>query len=73
MFCFANSFIPTSNDFRDFQQYFIKCTIPQAAAQIKDNSGGSRKNVKNFLLKQLKLNDNSNNEVPTIPAPQIKC
>jgi len=70
MFCFPNSTTPTSNDFSDFQQYLIKCTIPQALAEIKDISGDTRKNVKDFLITLLKLNDNSNNEVPP-PFPPL--
>jgi transcription initiation factor TFIID subunit 2 len=62
-FCFPNSTTPIDNDFGDFQQYFIKCTIPQALARIKDGSGDTRNTVKLFLIKLLKFNDNSNNDV----------
>jgi len=51
------------NDFSDFQQYFIKCTIPRALARIKDGSGDTRIKVKFLLIKILKFNDNSNNFV----------
>jgi transcription initiation factor TFIID subunit 2 len=54
---------PTSNDFSDFQQYFIKCTIPLALSQIKDSAGDTRSTVKSFLVKMLKFNENTNNEV----------
>jgi len=56
------------NDFSDFQQYFIKCTIPRALARIKDGSGDTRNNVKLFLIKILEFNDNSNNFV-LLPEP----
>ena len=62
-FCFRMSTTPLSNDFSDFQQYFIKCTIPMALARIKDGSGDTRNTVKMFLIKMLKYNENSNNEV----------
>jgi hypothetical protein len=68
-FCFPKSSTPMGNDFSDFQQYFIKCTIPQALAKIKDGSGDTRNNVKLFLIKILKFNDNSNNYVPPPPSP----
>jgi len=54
---------PTSNDFSDFQQYFIKCTIPIALSRIKDGAGDTRNTVKMFLIKMLKFNENTNNEV----------
>jgi len=63
-FCFPHSTTPISNDFNDFQQYFIQCTIPLALAKIKDSSGDTRNSVKSFLIKLLKYNDNSNNDVP---------
>jgi hypothetical protein len=66
------------NDFSDFQQYFIKCTIPQALARIKDGSGDTRNKVKLFLINILKFNDNSNNYVlsPTpflTTIPSLSC
>jgi transcription initiation factor TFIID subunit 2 len=63
LFCFPGSTTPLGNDFNDFQQYFVKCTIPQALARIKDASGDTRNTVKTFLIKILKFNDNSNNDV----------
>jgi len=51
------------NDFSDFQQYFIQCTIPQALARIRDGSGDSKNSIKMLLIKILKFNDNSNNDV----------
>lgn len=39
-----------------------------ALARIKDTSGDTRNNVKMFLIKILKYNDNSNNDVPSLSS-----
>ena len=62
-FCYADSPMTRSNDFSDRISYNVQCAILQSIANIRNASGHSPFNVRNFLYEKLKFNDNSNNEV----------
>jgi transcription initiation factor TFIID subunit 2 len=63
LFCLPNSPMTRSNDFSDRATYSLQLVIPEAIAQVRDNSGKTPMRVKRFLYDKLKFNDNSNNEV----------
>ena len=65
LFCLPNSPMTRSNDFSDRATYTLQLAIPEAIAQIRDNSGKTPVRVKRFLYDKLKFNDNSNSEVCT--------
>jgi len=65
MFCFPDSLVPRSNDFRDFRRYYVARAIFQSLAQIRNDDGVTPMSVKRFLLDLLRYNDNCNNEVCT--------
>ena len=62
-FCYPDSPITRSNDFTDRASYYIQCAIPQAMAKVRNSSGHTPFQSRNFLYEKLKFNDNSNNEV----------
>lgn len=49
------------NDFSSRTSYYIQCAIPRAISRIRDNSGRSPFQAREFLLERLKFNDNSSN------------
>ncbi|PGH16361.1 hypothetical protein AJ80_05211 [Polytolypa hystricis UAMH7299] len=63
LFCLPNSPMTRSNDFSDRASYTLQLAIPEAIAQVRDNSGKTPMRVKRFLYDKLKFNDNSNNEL----------
>ncbi|KAL2371522.1 transcription initiation factor TFIID subunit 2 [Blastomyces gilchristii SLH14081] len=63
LFCLPGSPMTRSNDFSDRAAYILQLTIPQAIAQVRDNTGKTPMRVKRFLYDKLKFNDNSNNEL----------
>lgn len=62
-FCYSDSPMTRSNDFSDRASYYIQCAIPKAFAKIRNASGHTPFEVRNFLYEKLKYNDNSTNEV----------
>ena len=62
-FCYPGSHMTRSNDFTDRASYYIQCAIPQAMAKVRNASGHTPFQSRNFLFEKLKFNDNSNNEV----------
>lgn len=67
MFCLPGSPMTRSNDFSDRAAYILQQVIPDAISKVRDNSGKTPLRVKRFLFDKLKFNDNSNNEVSTVP------
>lgn len=63
LFCYADSPMTRPNDFSDRTSYYIQCAIPKAISKIRNASGHSPFEVRNFLYEKLKFNDNSTNEV----------
>ncbi|KAF6233476.1 hypothetical protein HO173_008408 [Letharia columbiana] len=62
-FCYPGSPMTRSNDFTDRASYYIQCAIPQAMAKIRNPSGHTPYQSRNFLFEKLKFNDNSNNQI----------
>lgn len=62
MFCFENSYIPKSNDFQDFGDFFLQKAIPLFLARVKDDNGNSPPVTRGLLYNLLKYNDNSSND-----------
>lgn len=62
-FCYSGSPMTRSNDFADRASYYIQCAIPQAMAKVRNPSGHTPFQSRNFLFEKLKFNDNSNNEI----------
>lgn len=52
---------PRPNDFSDKAQYVVQCAIPGSIAKIKDKDGNSPKEAREFILQQLKSNNNADN------------
>lgn len=63
LFCYPGSPMTRSNDFTDRASYYIQCAIPRAMAKVRNPSGHTPFQSRNFLFEKLKFNDNSNNEV----------
>ncbi|EPX74829.1 TATA-binding protein associated factor Taf2 [Schizosaccharomyces octosporus yFS286] len=61
-FCFENSTIPKSNDFSNISEYYVKCAMVKAFANVRDRKGITPSSVKKLLLDLLCFNDNANNE-----------
>jgi transcription initiation factor TFIID subunit 2 len=61
-FCYPDSQTPKSNDFSDRSAYLIQSAIPKAMAKIRLPNGKCPAKARQFLLDQLRFNDNGNNE-----------
>ncbi len=61
-FCYPGSTMPRSNDFSDKTAYLIQCAIPRAMAKIRNPDGKCPVEAQQFILDQLRFNDNGNNE-----------
>jgi transcription initiation factor TFIID subunit 2 len=61
-FCYPGTRMPRPNDFADKQQYLLLKSIPKAVAQIRGPDGRCPKEAREFLLDQLRFNDNTGNE-----------
>ncbi|PQE29978.1 hypothetical protein CJF32_00000651 [Rutstroemia sp. NJR-2017a WRK4] len=61
-FCYEGTKMPRSNDFTDKQAYWIELAIPRAMARIREKDGMCFKQARQFILDQLRFNDNGNNE-----------
>ena len=71
-FCYPGSPMTRSNDFTDRASYYIQCAIPQAMAKVRNASGHTPFQSRNFLFEKLKFNDNSNNEVGSSTSIYLK-
>jgi len=63
-FCFPGPEprMPRSNDFGDRAAYQVLLSIPQAVAQIRGLDGTCPREAREFILDQLRFNDNGQNE-----------
>ncbi|KAL7665639.1 Transcription initiation factor TFIID subunit 2 [[Candida] zeylanoides] len=62
LFCFEGSSIPKSNDFSDFNAFFLQRAIPRILSRVRDDNGRVPVAIRKLLLNLVKYNDNSNNE-----------
>ncbi|KAI0068033.1 hypothetical protein BV25DRAFT_1904522 [Artomyces pyxidatus] len=59
---FTHSYVPRPNDFSDFAEYFVRRALVRAVSQIRfENNGRCPNVVRQFLIDQLKYNDNTAN------------
>lgn len=61
LFCFPGSSIPLSNDFNNFNRFFLQKQIPQILSNVRDENGEVPFVIRNLLLNLVKFNENSNN------------
>jgi transcription initiation factor TFIID subunit 2 len=61
-FCYSGSTMPRSNNFTDKTAYLIQCAIPRAMAKIRNGDGKCPIEARQFILDQLRFNDNGSNE-----------
>ncbi|KIY69351.1 hypothetical protein CYLTODRAFT_420749 [Cylindrobasidium torrendii FP15055 ss-10] len=58
---FTHKYIPKPNDFSDLSEYFVRKTLIVAISKIRFENGKSPSVVRQFLVDQLKFNDNTAN------------
>ena len=61
LFCYPGTAMPRANDFSNKQAYGVAYCIPKAVSQIRYN-GACPKEARQFILDQLRFNDNGSNE-----------
>lgn len=59
--CFPGTHMPRPNDFSDRKQYLARSAIPLAVARVRDSQGKCPQPARQFLLDQIKYNNNANN------------
>jgi transcription initiation factor TFIID subunit 2 len=62
LFCYPGGKTPQPNNFEDMRRYFIMKAIPAAVAKIRHTDGKCPKECRNFVLDQLRFNDNQQND-----------
>ncbi|KAK0465504.1 uncharacterized protein EV420DRAFT_1514646 [Desarmillaria tabescens] len=58
---FSHTYVPKPNDFSDLSEYFVRKTLITAISRIRFENGKSPSVVRQFLIDQLKYNDNTVN------------
>ncbi|KAF8580130.1 hypothetical protein K439DRAFT_1648275 [Ramaria rubella] len=58
---FTRSYVPKPNEFSDFSEYFVRKAVVSAISQVRLNNGKSPPIVRQFLIDQLRHNDNTTN------------
>ncbi|KAI0308085.1 hypothetical protein B0F90DRAFT_1680044 [Multifurca ochricompacta] len=58
---FTHSYVPRPNDFSDIAEYFVRRAIVKAISQVRFANGKCPTIVRQFLIDQLKYNDNTAN------------
>ncbi|KAI9462278.1 hypothetical protein BJY52DRAFT_1203123 [Lactarius psammicola] len=58
---FTHSFVPRPNDFSDIAEYFVRRAIVKSISRIRFANGKCPTIVRQFLIDQLKYNDNTAN------------
>ncbi|PHH86169.1 hypothetical protein CDD83_10633 [Cordyceps sp. RAO-2017] len=61
MFCYDQTNQPRPNDFRDKKQYWVRCAIIRAIADVRDHAYKCPAEARRFILDQLLFNNNENN------------
>ncbi|KAF8665397.1 hypothetical protein AX16_000416 [Volvariella volvacea WC 439] len=58
---FNHSYVPKPNDFSDFAEYFVRKSLVIAISRIRFENGKTPSIVRQFLIDQLRYNDNTTN------------
>ncbi|KAI0028582.1 hypothetical protein K488DRAFT_80600 [Vararia minispora EC-137] len=58
---FTHRYVPKLNDFSDFSEYFVRRALVKAISQVRFENGMVPAVVRQFLIDQLKYNDNTSN------------
>ncbi|KAF8899169.1 hypothetical protein BD779DRAFT_64933 [Infundibulicybe gibba] len=58
---FAHKYVPKPNDFSDLSEYFVRKSLIDAISRIRFENGKSPSVVRQFLIDQLRYNDNTAN------------
>lgn len=62
LYCYPGSRMPRFNDFNDRAAYCVALAIPKAIAQVRGPDGLCPKPARQFILDQLRFNDNGQND-----------
>ncbi|KAH7907029.1 hypothetical protein BJ138DRAFT_1137716 [Hygrophoropsis aurantiaca] len=65
---FAHTYVPKPNDFSDLAEYFVRKTLVNAISQVRFENGKTPSVVRQFLIDQLRYNDNTANSFYLILA-----
>ncbi|EGO05242.1 hypothetical protein SERLA73DRAFT_82815 [Serpula lacrymans var. lacrymans S7.3] len=58
---FAHTYVPKPNDFSDLSEYFVRKSLVNAISRVRFENGKSPSVVRQFLIDQLRYNDNTAN------------
>lgn len=58
---FSHTYVPKPNDFTDMSEYFVRKSLVMAISRVRFDSGKSPAVVRQFLIDQLRYNDNTAN------------
>ncbi|KAL0580698.1 hypothetical protein V5O48_001339 [Marasmius crinis-equi] len=58
---FTHTYVPKPNDFSDLSEYFVRKSLVTAISRIRFENGKSPSVVRQFLIDQLRYNDNTAN------------
>ncbi|KAI3622581.1 tata-binding protein associated factor taf2 [Moniliophthora roreri] len=58
---FTHTYVPKPNDFSDLSEYFVRKSLITAISRIRFENGKSPSVVRQFLIDQLRYNDNTSN------------
>ncbi|KAI0639863.1 hypothetical protein C8Q77DRAFT_1083269 [Trametes polyzona] len=58
---FSHTYVPRPNDFSDFAEYFVRKSILRSIARVRFENGKTPTVIRQFLVDQLKYNDNTTN------------
>ncbi|KAG2046284.1 hypothetical protein BDR06DRAFT_1037833 [Suillus hirtellus] len=58
---FAHTYVPKPNDFSDLAEYFVRKSLVHAISQVRFENGKTPSVVRQFLVDQLRYNDNTAN------------
>ncbi|KAK7058614.1 hypothetical protein VNI00_002250 [Paramarasmius palmivorus] len=58
---FTHTYVPKPNDFSDLSEYFVRKSLVTAISRVRFDNGKSPSVVRQFLIDQLRYNDNTSN------------